>query len=607
MYTFKLNNTVVQTPIGFDLTKFKKERSKIYNGFLQKNIAFNDKENITFVDPIAVKLLSQEFKQKGLSAIVEVSILYNNSVQYSGIIDFMSANWNATSFKCAFIDKSETVKLISNLSAIKAINPNTNITLVNKPIANKITHSIPTELNYIRKKVKFESNTQINIPFSSSESKTDTQSFLYQNNTSETQRINLVGQISGIFNGLGRFNIKLIGTTEFIISTHNNNTANQAFQLPILYNIDLAPSQGIIIAIDTNSSDFSIEFDSSCYLQINELKEYGDSVCGAISVNELFLSLVNKISNGKFNYNSNPLFDNQFITNGKNIRGLNSEINTSVEYLFANLAKIFCIKLDIEDSTVNISPLIESKKFTRIDSGLVSELSYFASTDYAFTNIRHGFKTYSNEDKLGNFEPNSIRNYSTESTNLQTFENLSELITASSVIESVRQLQFIENNTSAINSKFDESLFLIDCEYSGVGYKEKPPRNFTELNGLIDKTKQSNMAYLPSRTIQNFAPILMGHAKELTFDSGFGNIDVSSRLANELTLQFENQNIILSSDAYLSSLGIDVSIKGNLALYDKIGQIIGITNKGQTTLIYVLSAEYSPVSDIVVIGLEIIT
>jgi hypothetical protein len=168
-------------------------------------------------------------------------------------------------------------------------------------------------------------------------------------------------------------------------------------------------------------------------------------------------------------------------------------------------------------------------------------------------------------------------------------------------------LQFIENNTSAINSKFDESLFLIDCEYSSSGYKEKPPRNFTELNGLIDKTKQSNMAYLPSRTIQNFAPMLMGHAKELTFDSGFGNIDVSSRLGNELTLQYENQNIVLSSDAYLGSLGIDVSIKGNLALYDKIGQIIGITNKGQTTLIYVLSAEYSPVSDIVVIGLEIIT
>lgn len=483
---FSLNNTNIEQPTGIIGLYLTEVRSDRYFGIVRRKTArVKGIGQVQFIEPKAVNLISKLFQQQKLDANINFQVKDNYGNEfYSGYLDFATQTRTEQGINISFRDDEPINQFDSNVDTIYSIEPNTQITLKKQNIFGVLSHEIDTNLASVFSTQEFaipfkaKNKESVGEGLAMSVTNVFGTSPVYINNTTQPKNINVTGQL--IFQAssatANTFNVALevlsdagsvIKDLHMVSFSANGTLANK--NVIFRQAITLQPNESISIMIHSVNGECSMNFDSASFLSIEEDVFENESQCYAISVYDIFQSLVNS-SNGELTFDSNiAKLKKLYITNGYNIRGIKSNINASFGKIFDDLKKIFCLSCNSDLNKIIMSYIkdLPNGYIQHLDRSYIVDLNYTFASEYVHNTVKAGYNTWQSGTQLGNEETNTNAEYASKYKNIKSSLDLvcSNLITASKLIEYVRRMQYKQDKSnSATDDKFDESLFLIDTE-----------------------------------------------------------------------------------------------------------------------------------------------
>lgn len=273
------------------------------------------------------------------------------------------------------------------------------------------------------------------------------------------------------------------------------------------------------------STDIEVIFNTDTHLNISN-KEDKDHVrnseCYGLTVYEAFSALSAQMGLGfKSEFFSKGQGVGDFLTSGNNVRGILSNVNLSLEWLFVQLSRIYNLELNLKEGVISIEKAV-NRRAIWLDK---SPDGYIENTDIdkLYSKVKAGYSKWQSESKMKGVEFNSMREYETELAYGSRELNLVvDIVTSGYMIEEQRRLQF-DVQKSKEGGKYDEDIFLIALDGNVVERLDKynPVLNVLPSGGVY------NFKYSPARVMENNADNLK-NLGEIEMVSAQGNSGVSA-------------------------------------------------------------------------------
>lgn len=576
MYSFYLDKTKVAEPESFTNISFEKKRDENYFGFIQRQkgtVKVIGAGQVKFTEPKAVAILKAAKERDGYGAIVKFTVYYNDILAYVGTVNLWNAEWYTRSVVVTFSDDSGVMKFIANANKRYAITTNKTQTLGGSGIVGKTTHQILESLSLFRQKTQTAQSFSHAVPFQSVSGSsnstvntiTDFSSILpIYTNDSEKKTVSVKAAIP--VNAKAGQNVS-VNVNDIITNVYAISSTATDYVFIIDETFVIEPYETITIKVlslaDSDDVIFNYDYQNTV-LSINEIKDVVNTEVNCISSFDIISRLVANATDNELTLQSDFLSNlSHDWTNGKNLRGVDSLINTSFNDLFSDLNKLYCLTCSVTDSKV----IIEERK-NILSTGAKSYLNRdrivdeqgqaevkTPNRDYLYSGIKVGFKNWQGESALSGQEINALQEWT---TNLYGRENVLNLecncIASGILIEEIRQLQFgkISNEQQ---KKYDDTLV---CLIPNDGFE-----NYETFNVNQDSL---NLSLRHWAVLNRWAAVL-GGCKYWRFVSGVGNTDSSISGISQKTdiVTFGN---IVSDDAW------DLVYIAELWEYTNIGDLI---------------------------------
>ncbi len=552
MYKLILNGTEVKQPSNLINLVLTKVRSEIFNGFVIGDYGYYaNNEGLEITDSDTVFLIKNLVRLDGVKTKVEAILQYCDNTIFNGYLDF-STYKNTECYRVSINLASDTKGDI--------VNSKRNITY-SIPTKSKI---VLTKKNYISggnygvgEQSKFKVTTtgvhlEIGVPLKSDNKVQGMQDSYIGDGTffvaQKDSTLKLLGSINWTENVTHNYDLELIvknaggstiSTTILQSYTHGGG-ALMTRQYTISRDIILLTGYKVSLWLhdSTINVPYEINFLSSTSIEVTDNLEDDNisnkSDCYGIYAFDAFKEIVKRIDPGitfKSDFFKSGYGANDFLTNGNNIRGIASDLNLSLEYLFTNFDPLYDLKLDFESNELRIEKQIRGNKKTSFINGRVSKYVEETDLDRLYSSVKIGYSTWQSESKLKGLEHNSIRTYESElAFGSNPLELISGFVTAGYIIEEQRRLQYDADNKLK-EHKFDENIFLIAVE-NGIPESLK---NYQPVANIILGGGVYNFKYSPLQILQNNARKLENIGL-IKFASGEGNINLV------INGNFENQS-----------------------------------------------------------------
>ena len=552
MYKLILNGTEVKQPSNLINLILTKVRSDIFHGFVIGDYGYYaNNEGLQITDSDTVDLIKNLVRLDGVKTKVEAILQYCDNTIFNGYLDF-STYKNTECWKVS-------INLASDIKG-DIVNSKRNITY-SIPPKSKITL---TKKNYISggnyqvgEQPKFKVTTsgvhlQIGVPLKSDNKVNGMQDSHIGDGTffiaQKDSTLKLLGSINWSENVTHNYDLELIvkdaggatiSTTILQTYTHGGG-AVMARQYTISRDIVLLAGYKVSLWLHdaTINVPYEINFLSSTSIEVTDNLEddniANESDCYGIYAFDAFKEIVRRIDPNitfKSDFFKSGYGSNDFLTNGNNIRGIASDLNLSLEYLFTNFDPLYDLKLDFESNELRIEKQVRGNKKASFINGTVSKYSEETDLDRLYSSVKIGYSTWQSESKLKGLEHNSIRTYESElAFGSNPLELISGFVTAGYIIEEQRRLQY-DADEKLKEHKFDENIFLIAVE-NGIPESLK---NYQPVSNIILGGGVYNFKYSPLQILENNARKLE-NIGIIKFASGEGNINLV------INGNFENQS-----------------------------------------------------------------
>lgn len=243
------------------------------------------------------------------------------------------------------------------------------------------------------------------------------------------------------------------------------------------------------------------------------------------------------------------------ITNGSNIRGVDTEIFTNWVDFFQSFTSLYCLGWGfetLEDGTQIIrlepKPFFYDKGIKLLSFGQVTDLFRTHDTSRYFGKIEYGYPKLENIKQINGIDEfNEVRKQSSPLSKTKGNLDIRSIYRAAGYeIESQRRLQ-----NSNEDSRLDDEIFIVTVIRDGGGFKTETDELFSQLNNVFSPETIYNARISPGRNLQNWAKILGGNLikgtkKEFKFAFGSFNYIMTSQITGELLVD-ENAGLDTSS------------------------------------------------------------
>jgi len=231
------------------------------------------------------------------------------------------------------------------------------------------------------------------------------------------------------------------------------------------------------------------------------------------------------------------------ITNGSNIRGVDTDIFTNWVDFFQSLSSLYCLGWGFEildDGTQIIrlepKPFFYDKNIKLLTLGQVTDLFRTHDTSRYFGSIEYGYPKLENIKQINGIDEfNEVRKQSSPLSKTKGKLDIRSIYRAAGFeIESQRRLK----NTNE-DSRLDDEIFLVTVIRDGGGFKTERDELFSQFNNVFSPETIYNARISPGRNLQNWAKILGGNLikgtkKEYAFAFGSFNYIMTSQITGEL-------------------------------------------------------------------------
>lgn len=583
MYSFYLDKTKVAEPESFTNISFEKKRDGDYFGFIQRQkgtVKVIGAGQVKFTEPKAVAILKAAKGKDGYGAIIKFIVKYNDILAYQGTVNMWNAEWYSESVVVTFSDDSEVVKFITNANKVYQITPNKTQLVGGSGIIGKTTHQINESLSTFRKKTKLPESFGHVVPFQSvsgsSNSNVDVITSFSDikpifTNDSERKTVSIGAVIK--VNAKAGQDIQ-VKVNDIITNVYSISSTATDYTFLISEQFIIEPYQSITVNIVSlgNSDDIIFDYDfQDTVLNISEIKDVVKTNVPCISSFDIISQLIANATNSELILESDFLSNlSHDWSNGKNVRGVESTINTSFNDLFSDLNKIYCLICDVIEGKVVIERRKEIEKRAtksylsrdRIVLGNGQAEVRTPNRAYLYSGIKVGYKNWQGESALSNQEINALQEWGSDLFGRENILNLEcNCIASGILINEIQQLQFgkISNEQQ---KKYDETLI---CLIPDDGYENYKTFGVNE--------DSMNLSIRPLAMLKNWAEVLGGY-KYWVFISGIGNTD-SIILEESQKAQINTFGNIISDDAwdlvYICELWEYTNIGGIIYWRDTLG------------------------------------
>lgn len=609
MYRIYLNDTEIKQPSNLVDLILNKSRSDIFNGLIVGDYGyyFNNK-GLEISDPYTIDMIKSIIKIDGINTKITTKLTYENEIVFKGYLDISSYK-SFEKNKVTVNLTSETKGDIINAKKLVeyAITPKSKITLTKKNYISGGSYELG---DYSKFKVTTTGVPfHVGIPFKSDGKINGMQNSTIGNGTffiaQKTTTFSILGTINWSENVTHNYDLRIIvnGTTTVL----ENYTHNAGVEIIRQYSISqtLSLNNGDTVALylhdATINVSYEVNFLSGTSIIVTDNSDtdstYSDSVCYGVYAFDAFDAIFAKIDSSiKFesDFFQTGFGKNDFFTNGNNIRGINEDINLSLEYLFSNLDVLYDLKCTFESNVFRIESRKNSKKQASFLNTVPSNYTETVDKTRLFSSVKVGFNTWQSESKIKGLEHNSTRTYETDITTETTQLNLMcDFVTAGYIIEEVRRMQF-DADTNLEENKFDNNIFLIAVENDAP----ESVTNYNPLSNIILSGGVYNLKYTPLNILK-YNERKLKHLGNISFTSGDGNISLTINgenenrtfyFGNELPLNVSFESVLNFEDfkkidlfyfeyfgetKYIESTDIDLSLQQNgLGFIEFNGEIL---------------------------------
>lgn len=551
MYSFYLDKTKVAEPESFTNISFEKKRDENYFGFIQRQkgtVKVVGAGQVKFTEPKAVAILKAAKDKDGYGAIVKFTVYIFDQLAYEGTVNFWNAEWYAESVVVTFSDDSAVMKFIVNATTKYQITTNKLQTLGSLGGIGKTTHQLSENLTTFRNKTSSPQIVVHSIPFqlisgSSNSNVNEVLSFtnispIYTND-SEKKKISVKAAI--YVNAKSDAGVS-VNVNDIITNTYALTTTATDYVFVIDETFTIQPYETItikVVSLDPLSDCVFIYDSEKTVLSINETKDVIDTDVKCISSFDLLSQLLINATDSGITLQSTFLKNLYHDwTNGKNLRGVDSMINTSFDEVFANLNKQYCLTCTITNNKVIIE---ERKNVVRTGSKtyltrdrIVSEEGQaevqLPNRDYLFSKIKVGYKNWQGESALSGQEVNALQEWITDLYGRDNTLDLEcDCIASGILIEEIRQSQFGKISAEQ-QKKYDDVLVCLI-----------PDDGFSDYSNNGINFDSRNLSIRPIEMLKRWA-LVMGGYKFWRFVSGIGNYYgvVDGETLNKTIVDFGN-------------------------------------------------------------------
>lgn len=542
MYKLFLNDTEVTQPSNLIDLILTKVRSEIFSGFVVGTYGYYDNnEGLEISDYDTVDLIKSLLQVDGVNASVKAELKYCEQTIFVGSLDF-STYQNIECCKVSINLSSDPYQDLINSKRLidYSITTQSKIVLTKKNYISGGNYELGTQSKF--KVTSTGVHLNIGIPLKSDNKIPGMQDATIGDGTlfiaQKDGIVKIMGSINWSENLTHNYDIKLTvknggGSTisdtvlqSYIhasgVVTLRQYSLNQSINVLEGYKISLSLQDSTI------NVPYEINFISGTNIAItddpNDSEIANESDCFGIYAFDAFKEIVKKISPNiivKSDFFESGYGKGDFLTNGNNIRGILSDINLSLEYVFSNFDALYDLKLDFEGNELRIEPQSNNSRNASFINAVATKYREYADIDRLYSSVKVGFSTWQSESKLKGLEHNSIRTYESNlSFGSRELSLVSDFITAGYIIEEQRRLQY-DVNENQKEHKFDENIFLIATENGSIESitKYNPVANIILSGGVY------NLKYTPLNVLQYNARKLQ-YLSEIKFASGEGNISM---------------------------------------------------------------------------------
>lgn len=529
MITYFLNDQLCPGPLQVDGLTLRKERNRMYWGFLYRKLGFlQGNSNLQFQDDDSVQLLKQTVERYGVQGETAFRIEELGNVLYDGFIDYATYKAETQGILAGLRDDKSISDFSSQATTVFSLTPTATLGLHTRRLtglpslvadpkgltvqrssssATSLTHSVPLTRRVEHDEAVAGTVLPVITPLASDR--------MYYNSTTKDQLVTLRGTIIVTAQASTTNTITLravpIGNDAGLVNIGSCQVTATPAQLSVLVNVSVWVKVGQSLKLEWLSSgsatSWNFTYSTDMSITIGDSPPVDASIGYGLTAYQAFTQLVSLTTLGKLTFQSDFLKtdpDGQlWLANGFGIRGVVSSLNVSMQALFVGLTKLFNLALWIDGATVRLErKRNRPKTVTRLET--VLSYSKSIATDVLYNSVKAGTAIWQAQNSsLSNDEPNGQRTYSTGITAVRNeLDLVSDLITASNVIEQQRRLQFDPASSSPSKANdLDNALFLV----ATAGTRAETTERTSSAQGVYDPETLYNMRLTVGRCVGRFS------------------------------------------------------------------------------------------------------
>ncbi|WP_234733394.1 hypothetical protein [Tellurirhabdus bombi] len=547
---FLLDELQIQAPLGSDGLKLRKDRHRLYWGFLFQKIGYVEGTgSVIFADPKATRLLRDRFGRFGVQAETRFRILEGDYTLYDGYIDYTQYSDDGERVSAALRDDKTVISLATNLTTRYSFEPTDRVKLHARRLSSPANLVLNADVATVRRSAPYNILINHSVPLKrvdereqplpgtmASIIRPELNTEIYQNTTDRPQSLVISGLVkvtaSASHSLVPTLRVRLTEQEPIPIGSFSVSSTPELITAVVSLTVVVYPTQKLWLdwSHSDSVSSYSFAYDPDTAITVQESTTIPDSEAACFTAGELLEKLIDRASDGALSFQSNFFSSGEgstmLLTNGGNIRGLAKPVIASFQEVFEGLNALYNLKMDIVGSHVVIEPKSfrggPSHGVTRIPQ--LNNFRQIPNTDLLFSEVFTGFETWRGESLASGSEVNSQRQYRTGITTLRnTLDLRSKLIASGTLIEEQRRKQFQPDTASSSKADtLDEALFVICAIRKATGWQAERLENTDFISGVLEPASSYNLRINPRANLQRWTNLL-ADCLPLRLESSVGN------------------------------------------------------------------------------------
>jgi hypothetical protein len=475
MYSFFLNDTPIEQPVGFDAVQFQFARSEQYGGFIYRDVAFVEGVKALEIEEERPRReLIRLFEEKNILAEAVLVVKDDEREVYRGYVDFQDFHYDEKTAYLAMVDSPKTQQWAARAGQVQSLAPTRTVKLHSYRLIGKATHRVEAGRNVATggagthfPPLVPQTNDRIEGAV------LGMNGALLTNEGSEIVAFRMAGVlvVTTVSPVTQTGALKLIVTsgdgdeTVTQVGTVTLGAVPTSQRVVVDKTLMLHPGDVVTLRFDNanTSAPYTYTYDAaqtSLSIEVETPRPFTD--CPGLLVPEALEALapgtMQLLEAGRL-----------LVCNGRHLRGLGGPVRVSFDQLFDFLRKRFAAKADLVQGTVFVGRQYAGKATPPMALGTPDRLTWSAALDWLPGTINVGYRNWQAEAAYGEAEVNANQTWSTGLPTRTEWDLTTDVITASSLIEEGRRRS--TGPDAAKDWKWDEAVFVIELDGSRMRSK----------------------------------------------------------------------------------------------------------------------------------------